>query len=178
MKPDEIGEAIAFGTGSKNLHPYSVHKKSDNWGPLIGEYTTPFLRVALAANLAKKRGQPFSEKDVTVEMTAPEIQIYAALQSVRPTDPANIVTIVLMPYNSKDPSQEIHPTRVEQASEQIKELYGYTGKGKGLVAAFPLDVWNENKDVLVVLDAEVLGPSGKSVQRAAVKARIDLKRIR
>jgi hypothetical protein len=50
----------------------------DPWPPRIAVYTTPYLRVALAANAAKKRYCPFTVGDVTPEMVAPEIHFYAA----------------------------------------------------------------------------------------------------
>jgi hypothetical protein len=61
MTPERIREAIAFGTSSKELRPYKIQAKAHwSWPPLIAVYTTPFLRVALAANGAKNP-KPFNE---------------------------------------------------------------------------------------------------------------------
>ena len=86
MTPERIREAIALGTNAKELRPYKIQEKARwSWPPLISVYTTPFLRVALAANAAKKRYKRFTEVDVTPDMTALEIHVYAASQSITVT---------------------------------------------------------------------------------------------
>src|SRR6266852_2889069 len=83
MTPDRIREAIELGTKSKELSPYRIQEKARwSWPPLIAVYTTPFLRVALAANAAKRQYHAFTEADVTPEMTAPEIHVYATSKSL------------------------------------------------------------------------------------------------
>ncbi len=83
---------------------------------MIAVHTTPFLRVALAANVAKKRYQRFTEADVTPEMIAPEIHVYATSQALEGAAIANVVTVVLLPYKSKDRDRAVQPTRVIEAS--------------------------------------------------------------
>lgn len=108
------------------MEPYRIQEKARwSWPPLIGYYTTPFLRVALAANTAKKHYKPFTEADVTAEMLAPEIQVYASSQPVQGTVIANVETIVLMPKKSKDRSQGIQPTRMTWPFHVIVVSYLY-----------------------------------------------------
>ena len=122
MTPERIREAIALGTKSKELGWYRIQEKARfTWPPLIAVYTTPFLRVALAANAAKKQYKPFTEADVTPDMIKPEILVYAESHAVLGTDIANVETIVVLPHNSKDASQAVHPTEMKDASQEYKK---------------------------------------------------------
>ena len=71
------------------------------------------------------------------------------------TGVANVVTIVLLPHDSKNSQQAIQPVRIAAASEQYKNLFGFTGEGQGMLAVFPLDVWTEDKDVHVVFNTGI-----------------------
>jgi excisionase family DNA binding protein len=122
-----------------------------------------FLRVALAANAAKKQYRVFTEANVTPEMIAPEIQIYASSQSLGGTAIANVQTIVVLPHNSKDSNRAVHPTRMNEASEEYKNyknLFGFGGEGKGMLAVFPLDVRTENNELHVVNDTGIPSSNG------------------
>ncbi len=56
MTPERIREAIALGAKSKELTAYKIQEEARwSWPPEIGVFTTPFLRVALAAHTAKSR---------------------------------------------------------------------------------------------------------------------------
>jgi hypothetical protein len=156
MTPDRIREAISFGTKTKELSPYRIQEKARwSWPPLIALYTTPFLRVALAANTAKKQYRTFTEANVTPEMIAPEIHVYATSKSSGVTAIANVTTIVLLPHDSKNSQQAVHPVRMTAASEQYKNLFGFTGEGQGVLAVFPLEVWTGDKDLHVVFDTGI-----------------------
>jgi hypothetical protein len=181
MSPERIREAIAFGRSVKELSPYKIQEKARwSWPPLLGVYTTPFRRVALAANVAKKHYRQFSEADVTPEMIAPEIQIYVPSRSVEGTSIANVETIVILPFNSKDKSQAVLPKRMNQASEQYKNLFGFIGEGSGMLAAFPLEVWREDNEVHVVFDRRIPSSQGLGARGDCTdcKSRIYLKTIR
>jgi hypothetical protein len=142
---------------------YRIQEKARfSWPPLIGVYTTPFLRVALAANLAKKQYKPFTEADVPLDMIKPEILVYARSHAVVGTEIADAGTIVLLPHNSRDANLAIHPTQMKEASQEYKNLLGFTGEGKGLVAVFPLDVWREDNDVHVVFDQAIPSSQGEN----------------
>lgn len=181
MSPDLIREAITFGTKAKDLGPYRIQEKARwSWPPLIAYYTTPFLRVALAANTAKKHYKPFTEADVTPEMLAAEIQVYAASQPVKGAEIANVETIVLMPTKSKDTSQAIQPARMSDASEEYKNLFGFSGEGKGKLAVFPIAVWEEGTEIHVVFDRGIPSSQGPGKMGGCTdcKSRIYLDKIR
>jgi hypothetical protein len=181
MTPERVREAIAFGTKTKDLRPYRIQEKARwSWPPLIAVYTTPFLRVALAANAAKKQYRAFTEANVTPEMIAPEIQIYAASQSLGGTAIANVQTIVVLPHNSKDSSRAIHPARMNEASVEYKNLFGFSGEGTGMLAVFPLDVWTENNEVHVVFDTGIPSSNGAGSLGGCTdcKVRIYLEKVR
>jgi hypothetical protein len=62
MTPEHIRAAIALGTKSRQLRAYENQERArGTWPPQIGVYTTPFLRVALAAHDAKRRNSSFTE---------------------------------------------------------------------------------------------------------------------
>jgi hypothetical protein len=179
MTPERIREAIALGTKSKDLRWYSVQEKARfTWPPLIAVYTTPFLRVALAANAATKQYKTFTEADVTPDMIKPEILVYAESHTVQGADIANVETIVLLPHNSKDANQAVHPTEMKDVSQEYKNLLGFSGEGKGLVAIFPIDAWNENNDLRVVFDKTIPGSSGGLGACRDCKSRIYLGNVR
>jgi hypothetical protein len=136
--------------------------------------------VALAANAAKKQYRAFTEANVTPEMIAPEIQIYAASQSLGGAAIANAQTIVVLPHNSKDTNRAVHPTRMNEASEEYKNLFGFSGEGRGIVAVFPLEVWTENNEVQIVFDTGIPSSNGAGALggRADCKVRIYLEKVR
>jgi hypothetical protein len=163
------------------LRPYKIQEKARlSWPPLIAVYSTPFLQVALAANGAKLRYQRFTEADVTHEMIAPEIDVYAPAQPSPDAVIANVVTLVLLPHDSKDTSQAVHPTRTSDPSEEYKNLFGFRAEGRGIYAALPLDVWLESNDVHVVFDRGIPSSqgSGKLGGCTDCKSRIYLEKIR
>jgi len=161
MTPERIREAIALGARSKALTAYKIQEKARfSWLPQIGVFTTPFLRVALAAHTAKKRYKPFTETDVTPEMVAPEIHVYAPSRPLDGAAIASVDTIVVLPLDSKDLSQTVHPIRATDASEQYKNLFGFTGEGRGMLAAFPLNIWREDNEIHVVFDKEIPSSHG------------------
>ncbi|MGB8789442.1 MAG: hypothetical protein WA755_13565 [Candidatus Acidiferrales bacterium] len=181
MTPERIREAIVLGTSTKRLELYRIQEKARfSWPPLIAGYSTPFLRVALAANAAKLRYQQFTEADVTPEMTAPDVFVYAPAHPVAGAVIANVVTIILLPHNGKDTSQAVHPTRTFDMPEEYKNLLGFSAQGRGLVAVFPFDVWTESDDVHVVFDTGI--PSSQGVGYVGgctdCKVRINLKDVR
>ena len=113
--------------------------------------------MALAANAATKQYKTFTEADVTPDMIKPEILVYAESHTVQGADIANVETIVVLPHNSKDANQAVHPTEMKDVSQKYKNLLGFSGEGKGLVAIFPIDAWNENNDLRVVFDKTIPG---------------------
>ncbi len=181
MTPERVREAISAGMKAKEVTAYKVQEKARwSWPPLIAVYTTPFMRVMLAAHAATKRYRPFSEADVTPEMLAPEIHVYAASQSLEGAAIANVEAVVVLPRDSKDSSQAVHPLRMNEASEQYKNLFGFVGEGRGMIAVFPLDVWRDDNEVHVVFDKEIPSSHGPGARGGCkdCKSRIYLEKIR
>jgi len=181
MTPERIREAIAFGTKVKDLGPYQVQEKARfSWPPLIAYYTTPFLRVALAANMAKKHYKQFTEADVTPKMVAPEIDVYAPSHSGSGAHISNVETVVLMPSKSKDASRALHPTEISEASEEYKNLLGFSGQGQAMLAVFPLEVWQENSELHVVFDQAIPSSHGAQAMGGCVdcKSKLYLEKVR
>jgi hypothetical protein len=161
MKPEQIKEAIAFGVKEKNVTAYRIQEKARfSWPPLIGAYTTPFIRVAIAANAAKRQYRAFTAADVTPEMIAPEVLVYAPSKSLGGAQIANVVTIALLPVGSKDLQQAIHPIRISEAPEQYRNLLGFEAEGRGILAAFPVSVWTEDKEIHIVFDQRIPSSNG------------------
>src|SRR5262245_6598419 len=78
MTPQRIAEAIQAGERGNVPSGVMSEKSGWSWGSLhIATFSTPFMRVAAAARQAKKEYRKFAANDVTAEMTAPELHIYA-----------------------------------------------------------------------------------------------------
>lgn len=159
MTPELVQEAITKdGSGLYKLQERTI------WGngPELGYFTTPYSRVALAAALARTHDRPFTPADVAPEMLLPELHVYVTPQAVygNMTEIANVKAVVVMPYQSKDRSAAIRPTRTEEVTEEYRNLIGAIAKGRSMMVVFPLSVLNENNELRVRFDRYVPGSSG------------------
>lgn len=169
-----VEEAIAHGNKQKNVDLYKLQAPARfSWPPRVGGFTTPFLRIALAANAAKKKYKTFGPSDVTAEMLAPEIHIIASSQSAGGTAVANVETIVVLPKGIKDPSKAIQPTRTFPLDEQYQNLYGFTAEGRGMIAVFPLSILREDNEVRVVFDKKI--PDARGAAGHCIDCAVPLK---
>jgi hypothetical protein len=150
MTPARIQEAIA-------------DKKADGCYDLkkgFACFTTPYSRVAFAAQEAKKKYEPFTERQVTPEMVAPVVEVFALPQpsyimgSGRVGQPIGVKRIVVMPVNGKDPSQVIQPAEQLDLDERYSNLLGSSWEAKGILARFPLAVVSVGNEVRVVYDGK------------------------
>jgi len=147
MTQENIREAIAYGAKQKRLGLYELGG-SFKTGPIFAGFTTPFLRIALASSEAAGAYKTFSEADVTPEMIAPELWIYApAIASGRYV--INVKAIVVF-----GPDKAlIQPLRTKESIEEFGNAYGARFSGKGLEAWFPLSVITRDHEVRVILDS-------------------------
>lgn len=155
MTPALIQEAINKGGDGT----YKLQERS-GWGngPVLGYFTTPYSRVALAAASARKRYKPFTAVDVTPDMLLPELHVYAVSQAVEGTSAiANVEAVVVMPYKSKDRSRAVQPIRTTELTEEYKNLMGAVANGRSILAVFPLSVLDEKNELRVVFDRGVPG---------------------
>ena len=157
MTPDLVREAMTKGgSGIYKIQEQSI------WGdgPVLGYVTTPYSRVALEAALARKHGKPYTTADVTPDMLRPELHVYATSQAVygNKNRIANVTKVVVMPYQSRDPSAAIQPTRTAEVTDEYWNLMG-AAKGRNMMAVFPLSVLRGDNEIRVVFDRHVPGSS-------------------
>jgi len=174
-----IEQAIQFGRKATDVEVYWL-QATGRWSypPRVAGYTTPFRRVALAANAAKKQLQPFSAADVTESMTAPEVHVIGLSQRVEGEAIANVERIFVLPKGVKDPSRAVLPARTEQLSEEYKRLFGFTAGERGVVAVFPLSILREDNELRVIFDRKILDARGGASYCDDCAVAITLKGIR
>ena len=73
--PAWLAEAVRLGSTKKPLEPYAAPG-------LAVTYTTPFLRVARAANKAAREGRAFRPADVEAKTYAPELRLLVGVRPV------------------------------------------------------------------------------------------------
>lgn len=159
MTPDTIKQAISYGTREKSVELNEIKTRSgfawDADKVRWGFYSTPFLRVAMAANRAKRQYKAFTEQDVTPEMIAPELHVYATAASLGGVKVANVEAVVITKAGEKDRSKVIRPTNLTELPEEFQNIFGAKVVGKSVVAAFPLDVLSEQNEIHIVFDQRI-----------------------
>jgi hypothetical protein len=154
MTPGAIKEAIKAGQANPRISFGAIAATSLGMTSVVcpGTFSTPFLRVAVAAARAKTEFRKFSETDVTPEMAAPEVQIYAEPLTVGAST-YNVTAIVITPRKGtrdEKEAQAIHPTKFEDVPVSIQNLYGMKTEGTGRFATFPLSVLTKDNEVHIV----------------------------
>lgn len=176
MTPERILEAIAFGTSQKEAPFYEIRERGfmgSLYKPTLGSFTTPFLRVALAAYEAKKQYKTFAPTDVTKEMVALELHVYGRSQ-VMGARVANVQAIVITPKGRHEPADAIRAFSTTEVPIQYRNLMGMTAEGKSLMAVFPLDVLRETNEVHIIFDSGVYhGSKSKFWEDAFVEFKLD-----
>lgn len=158
MTPELIREAIA---ASKAVGCYSL-KTSGKWlhGEDSGCITTPYSRVVQASQSAREKYQPFTEADVTPEMLAPVVQVFAfppasfIMGRGKVGPPLDVKAVVVAPAKSKDREAAILPSHQVELDSRYQNMLGATFEATGLVATFPLDVLSEKNEVRFVYDGK------------------------
>lgn len=176
MTPEKVREAIAFGTSQKEAPYYEIRKPGfigSVYKPRLGSFTTPFLRVALAAYEAKKQYKVFTEADVSKEMVAPEVHVYGMSQADGARI-ANVQTVVVTPKGRHDPASAIRSISTAEVPVQYQNLMGMNAEGMSLVAVFPLEVFREGHEVHIVFDSGVHdGAKNKFCEDCFVELKLD-----
>ncbi len=150
MTPQRIEEAMAYGYRDKSpIAIYTVLAGLRGDKRQVAFASTPFSRVVAAAYAARTKYQPFTAADVTPDLIAPELHIYAQSKLSGPTI-LDVEAIVIMPRGEKDPANVIRPTRTAVMTEQYKNLAGATFEGHGLLAVFPLTAFVTDHQVRIV----------------------------
>ncbi len=152
LTPELIREAIAYGAKEKKLKAYKLGGRSitQNRPGAVAYYTTPFLRVALAASEAKTTYKEFTEKDVTPDMIGPEVAIIAS--AFVPTGSKNVDSVKAVVVFLAD-GKPLQPDRIEPFTDEYSNAYGKKEEGHGIRAYFPLSVLRANTEVRVVMES-------------------------
>lgn len=183
MTPQLIEEAIKAGERGKVASGNMSERSGWSWGSLhIATFSTPFMRVAAAAERAKKEYRKFTPAEVTPEMTAPELHVYA-WSNVPDTVATNVTAVVITPKKGNRDEQmakAIHPTRFEPIPQQFQNLFGAETTGNARLAVFPLSALSEDNEVHVVYDrdAKIGGNAAGGVNCDDCKAGFKLKGVR
>jgi hypothetical protein len=74
-RPSGLAEAVRLGSTKQKLEPYAAPG-------LAVTYTTPFLRVARAANAAIREGRAFAAADVEAKSYVPELRVLVGVRPV------------------------------------------------------------------------------------------------
>lgn len=172
MTPEKVREALAQEKG-ETCFPLKTDTPMGMSSTYLGCYTTPFSRVAQAAQAAKKKYKAFTEADVTPEMIAPHLEVLApSLDRVgNRAGRANVEAVVIMPKKSKDRAAAIQPLKSEEMTSEYKNLMGATFEGRGMRAVFPLSVLSDANEVHVVFDEKacIVGGWNKLVEDCPAK---------
>ena len=176
MTPELIREAIAFGGSQKNAPCYAIQKRGfvgSLYKPVLGVFTTPFCRVAMAAYEAKRQYKAFSESDVAPEITVPELNVIGMAQA-NGARVASVQTIVIMPKGQHEISAAIHPSSTREVPVEFRNAMGMKAEGRSLLAVFALDVLQEGAEVHIVYDSGVHnGAENKYCEDCAVDFKLE-----
>jgi hypothetical protein len=154
LTPDQVKAAIA---DTKNDGCYGLRAGRALMAKIaVGCFTTPYSRVVMAAQAAKKKYKPFTEADVTPEIVAPgELHIHAFAGDPVGPGMANVQAVVIMPKGAKDQAKAVQPTKSEEATAEYKNAMGAEFEGKSVTATFPLEMLSEANEVHIVYDAQL-----------------------
>jgi len=159
-----IAAAVEAGQRGKVPNTKLVHPAGMNSGRvLIGSFSTPFTRVTAAAAAAKRNYKTFTVADVTPDLIAPELHVYA-LSRPWGLEAARIEAVVITPAKGKDEEKRaraIQPLRLEPTPTAFRSLLGVEFEGEHMLAVFPLSALSEANEVHIVYAVPVPGgPNG------------------
>lgn len=145
MTPERIREAIKAGMeGDFEIEPYVVYDRTHT---ACGILTTPWSRVAMAAEEAKKKYKPFAEADATPEMLRPLLDVYVPAVAGKGYV-SSVEAIVIVP----DKGEVIQPTKATPEESTFSNRMGATWKGTSLTASFPLSAISKENELRIVMD--------------------------
>lgn len=155
MTAERIREAILIGTTRKEVAAF-VSK-----GVASCDYTTPFLRVAKAANEAKRQYGTFSEADVTADMIEPVMRMHCFHNQVdgnrMGSGVADVQNVLIIPRGGGAP---IRPLKSAQTEETFGNVLGAKGTAMGLDVTFPLAVISPENEVHVIYSRTIYPKPG------------------
>lgn len=180
MTPERIAEAIAAGERNKVASGEMWESSGWAWGRAhIATFSTPFMRVAAAARQAKREYRKFTTAEVTPEMIAPELHIYAW-----PKADIDVQAVVITPRKGtreEKAAASFRPERFEELPMQFKNLFGAEFEGVGRMAVFTLAAIAKENEVHVIYSGKVVigtNRNGPTVTCDDCKVGFDLDNVR
>ena len=171
MTPERIEEALAWGRAQEKVSPYPLRAFPAGFigqkreGTVeesllkIGFYTTPFLRVAMAASQARQRGKTLAARKVGKELLAPEIHVLAFPQT-KPGggEPARVESILVNGMMKRGTGDAIQPSRTPKLGalgKDLRALYAAAAPEGASIAVFPLSLLAPENVVHTIFDARI-----------------------
>jgi hypothetical protein len=180
MTPERITEAITAGERNKVSTGEMWESSGWAWGRAhIATFSTPFMRVAAAARQAKREYRKFNAADVTPEMIAPELHVYAW-----PKAAIDVQAVVITPRKGGREEKEarsVHPERFVEIPMAFQNMFGAEFEGVGRMAVFPLSALSDDHEVHVVYSGSVVigtNQRGPSVVCIDCKVGFNLSKVR
>jgi hypothetical protein len=180
MTPERIAEAIAAGEKNKVASGEMWESSGWAWGRAhIATFSTPFMRVAAAARQAKREYRKFTPADVTEDMVAQELHIYAW-----PKADISVQAVVITPRRGnreEKAAASIHSERFIEIPMVFQNLFGAEFEGVGQMAVFPLSALSKDNEVHVVYSGKVVigtNRKGPTVTCDDCKVGFDLDNVR
>ncbi len=157
ITPSQVKEAIAFGTNAKKVQLYRL---SSHMGRVTCGFSTPFLRIAMAAREAKKNYKPFTETDANGAFAGPFVEIACPSTFVGGSGPeakrifANVQNVVITGKGGS--SDAVQPTKTEAMPETYQNAFGLKIEASGLLATFPVEAFKKpGAEIHVIYDKKV-----------------------
>ena len=161
--PAWIDAALALGQQSKSVSPIALGRRKgllerfSDWkkDPGIAFFTTPYVRVALAAEDARRKLKPIAAGNISAWMLEPVLTVYVPQYEdlgggrVTNTIPEHVV---IRAVGSSAPNAAVQPigTRPYDESKDWIVQVGETRTGDGLIADFPLQSLKVGNEFYVV----------------------------
>ncbi len=148
-RPAWVQQAIDMGAG-KGIHPYPLKRI----GVELASFTTPFLRVAIAAADAKKKLMKFDGSMVTDEMLQDVVivRVPPIMGRDMSSPKEGVAHVVIKKPKSKNPDDALQPTTEEPFTESASNLMGAKIEMQGIIATFPLSALKEGQVFFIVYE--------------------------
>jgi hypothetical protein len=148
-RPAWVQQAIDIGAG-KDVRPYPLKRI----GVQLASFTTPFLRVAIAATDAKKKLMKFDGSMVTDEMLQDVVivRVPPIMGRDMSSPKEGVAHVVIKKPKSKNPEDALQPTTEEPFTESASNLMGAKIEKQGIIATFPLSALKEGQVFFIIYE--------------------------
>jgi hypothetical protein len=157
MSPDTLREAMAYGARASEVKLYDLSAKM---GRIQCAFSTPFLRVALAAYEAKRNYKTISPEAAEAAAAGPFVAVGCGSAAIGGSGPeamrtfANVTNIVIT--TGKDGKGDAtQPTSTIPAPELYQNAFGARTEASGLLAQFPVGAFRSGAELHVIFDRKI-----------------------